>query len=43
MNELYESGKMKPVIEGPYHLNDFRAAFEIFEKARHLGKVVIEI
>jgi NADPH:quinone reductase-like Zn-dependent oxidoreductase len=41
MNKLFESGKVKPVIEGPYELNNFREAFEIFSKGEHKGKVVI--
>jgi len=41
MNELFEAGKVKPVIEGPYKLNDFVEAFRLFGKAEHKGKVVI--
>ena len=43
INELFESGKFKPVIEGPYKLNEFEEAFKIFGKAEHKGKVVITI
>ena len=43
MNELFETGKVKPVIDGPYKLNDFQEAFRIFDKAEHKGKVVITI
>ncbi|MBC7826858.1 MAG: NAD(P)-dependent alcohol dehydrogenase [Chitinophagaceae bacterium] len=43
MNELFEAGKMKPVIDGPYKLNEFREAFRIFGKAEHQGKVVMTI
>jgi len=43
MNELFETGKVKPVIDGPYKLNDFHEAFRIFDKAEHKGKVVITI
>ena len=41
MNELFEAGKIKPVIDGPYKLNDFLEAFKLFSKAAHKGKVVI--
>jgi len=41
MNELFETGKVKPVIEGPYKLEEFHEAFRIFDKAEHKGKVVI--
>jgi len=41
MNELFETGKVKPVIDGPYKLEDFNEAFRIFERAEHKGKVVI--
>ena len=41
MNELFEAGKVKAVIDGPYRLNEFREAFRIFENAEHKGKVVI--
>ena len=41
INELFEAGKIKPVIDGPYKLNDFLEAFKLFSKAAHKGKVVI--
>lgn len=41
MNELFEAGKIKPVIEGPYKLDQFREAFRIFDKGEHKGKVII--
>ena len=41
MNELFEAGKIKPVIDGPYKLNEFVEAFRLFGKAAHKGKVVI--
>ena len=41
MNELFEAGKVKPVIDGPYKLEEFQEAFRIFDKAEHKGKVVI--
>jgi NADPH:quinone reductase-like Zn-dependent oxidoreductase len=43
MNELFETGKVKPVIDGPYKLNEFIEAFRLYGKAEHKGKVVITI
>jgi len=43
LNELFEAGKLKPVIDGPYKLDDFRHAFERYNKAEHKGKIVISI
>lgn len=43
MNELFETGKVKPVIEGPFKLDEFAAAFRIFGKGEHKGKVVITV
>jgi NADPH:quinone reductase-like Zn-dependent oxidoreductase len=42
MNEQFEAGKIKPVIQGPYPLEEAREAFEIFSKAKHVGKIVLE-
>jgi NADPH:quinone reductase-like Zn-dependent oxidoreductase len=41
MKELFEAGKVKPVIDGPYKLDEVPKAFTIFGKAEHKGKVVI--
>ena len=41
INKLFEDGKLKPLIDGPYKLDDFQQAFRIFDKAEHKGKVVI--
>ena len=43
MNKLYEEGKVKPVIDGPYRLEDVPEAFRLFAKGEHKGKVVIII
>lgn len=43
INELFLSGKVKPVIEGPYKLEEVRQAFQLFSKGAHKGKVVITI
>ena len=41
MNELFETGKLKPVIDGPYKLDEVPKAFRIFGKGDHKGKIVI--
>jgi NADPH:quinone reductase-like Zn-dependent oxidoreductase len=43
MNELFEAGKIKPVIDGPYTLDDVPNAFRLFAKGVHKGKVVITV
>lgn len=43
MNELFEAGKIKPVIDGPYRLGEVAEAFRIFSKGEHKGKIVITI
>ena len=43
MNKLFESGKVKPVIDGPYKLVEVPEAFRLFGKGKHKGKVVIII
>jgi NADPH:quinone reductase-like Zn-dependent oxidoreductase len=41
MNELYEAGKVKPVIDGPYRLSEVPEAMRHFGQGNHRGKVVI--
>jgi NADPH:quinone reductase-like Zn-dependent oxidoreductase len=41
MNELFEAGKVKPVIDRPYQLNEVPEAFRIFAKGEHKGKLVV--
>ncbi len=43
MNGLFEAGKIKAVIDGPYQLHKTPEAFLEFEKAAHKGKLVISI
>jgi NADPH:quinone reductase-like Zn-dependent oxidoreductase len=43
MNELFEAGKVKPVIDGPYKLDEVSKAFRIFVKGEHKGKLVITL
>jgi NADPH:quinone reductase-like Zn-dependent oxidoreductase len=41
MSELFESGKVKPVIDGPFRMDEARKAFRLFGQGTHKGKVVI--
>ena len=43
MNQLFEAGKLKFVIDGPYTLEEVPKAMEIFGRAEHKGKLVIRI
>jgi NADPH:quinone reductase-like Zn-dependent oxidoreductase len=41
MNELFEAGKLEPVIDGPYKLADVPEAFRHFGTGDHKGKIII--
>jgi NADPH:quinone reductase-like Zn-dependent oxidoreductase len=43
MNELFEAGKVRPVIDGHYRLEDVPEAFRLFGKGEHKGKIVISV
>ena len=43
MNELFEAGKVKPVIDGPYKLSEVPEAIRYFGEGKHKGKVVITL
>lgn len=43
INMLYESGYIKPVLDGPYRLRDTVTAIRRFGKAEHKGKVIITL
>jgi len=43
MNELFEAGKVKPVIDGPYRLDEVPKALRHFGEGAHKGKVVITV
>jgi hypothetical protein len=43
MNERFEAGKLVPLIDGPYQLDEAREAFRHFGAGNHHGKVVITI
>jgi len=41
MNELYEAGKIKSVIDGPYKLSEVPEALRYFGEGNHKGKIII--
>lgn len=41
MIKLFESGQVRPIIDGPYQLKDVPEAFRIFGRGEHLGKMVV--
>ncbi len=43
MNKLFEAGKIRPVIDGPYKLEDFLDAFTLYTKGEHKGKIVFTV
>lgn len=43
MNELFEAGKVKPVIDGPYKLSEVPEAMRYFGAGKHKGKIVITL
>jgi NADPH:quinone reductase-like Zn-dependent oxidoreductase len=43
MNELFEAGKLKPLIDGPYKLDEVPDALRHFGEESHKGKVVIKV
>lgn len=43
LTELFESGKLKPVIDGSFNLDEIPKALKIFSKGDHKGKLVITV
>jgi NADPH:quinone reductase-like Zn-dependent oxidoreductase len=41
--DLFEAGKLVPVIDGPYRFTEVREAFRRYGAAQHKGKVVVTI
>lgn len=41
INKLFESGHFKPVIDGPFTIDEFEQAFSLYGNAEHKGKVVL--
>jgi NADPH:quinone reductase-like Zn-dependent oxidoreductase len=43
ISELYEAGKIKSVIDGPYAFDKVPWAIRYFGEGKHHGKVVISV
>jgi NADPH:quinone reductase-like Zn-dependent oxidoreductase len=43
MTELFEAGKVKPVIDGRYKLSEVAEAMRYFGEGNHKGKIVITV
>ena len=43
MSALFKAGKVKPVIDGPFRLDEVPKAFRLFGEGAHKGKVVIAV
>ena len=43
IKELFEAGKVVPVIDGPYELKDVPEALRHFGSGRRKGKVVVSV
>ncbi len=43
MNEMYEAGLMKPVIDGPHTFDKVPQLIKYFGEAKHKGKIVISL
>jgi NADPH:quinone reductase-like Zn-dependent oxidoreductase len=43
MNKLFETGKVKPVIDGHYRIDEVPKALRLFSEGTHKGKLVITV
>jgi NADPH:quinone reductase-like Zn-dependent oxidoreductase len=43
MSKLFESGQVRPIIDGPYKLEEAAEAFRVFGRGEHKGKMVITV
>ncbi len=43
LSELAEKGQLKPVVDGPYGIDDIPRLIQYFGDGRHLGKIVIDM
>jgi NADPH:quinone reductase-like Zn-dependent oxidoreductase len=41
MNQLFEAGKLVPVIDGAYKLADVPEALRLFGRGDHKGKIIV--
>lgn len=43
VNELFNTGKLKPFIDGHFQLEEIHKAFDVYAKAEHKGKLVLTV
>ena len=43
INKLFEGGEVKPIIDGPYALEEVPEAIQRFGDGKHSGKVIVSI
>jgi NADPH:quinone reductase-like Zn-dependent oxidoreductase len=43
MSKLFEAGQVRPILDGPYTLEDVPEAFRVFGRGEHKGKMVITV
>lgn len=43
INELFEAGRIKPILERPYTLEEVPEAVRLFGEGKHKGKIVITV
>jgi NADPH:quinone reductase-like Zn-dependent oxidoreductase len=43
VNKLFEEGKIKCIIDGPYSLDELPQKLQYFGEGKHAGKVVISM
>ncbi|WP_297704228.1 NAD(P)-dependent alcohol dehydrogenase [uncultured Eudoraea sp.] len=43
INEIFDAGKIKPVIDGPYELNEIPGLIQYFGEGKHIGKIIIKV
>ena len=43
LSDLAENGQLKPVVDGPYALDQVPELIQYFGEGRHLGKIVVEM
>jgi len=43
INEIFDAGKIRPVIDGPYELSEIPGLIQYFGEGKHSGKVVIKL
>lgn len=43
ISDLFEAGKMRPIIDGPFNFSELPMAIQYFGEGKHSGKVVIKL